>query len=322
MSFGLTNVPAVFMDLMNRVCKPYLDKFIIVFIDDILVYFKYEEEHGKHLEINLELLKKERFYAKFSKCDYWLDLVQFHGHVIDRKGVHVDLAKIDVIKNWDASMTPTEKDKKYKWGKKEDEAFQLLKQKLCSAPILALPERTKDFVVYYDVSLKGYGAVLMQWEKVIAYASYKLKKALGTNLDMSTAYHPQTYGQSERTIQMLEDMLYARVVDFVSSWKGVMCFGKRGKSSPRYIGPFKIQARVGLVAYTLELPEELKGIHKTFHVMNLKKCLAEGDIVVSMDENQLDDKLHKIEEQIEIVDQEVKRLKKSQIPILKFIGIR
>ncbi|GJS26720.1 putative reverse transcriptase domain-containing protein [Tanacetum coccineum] len=108
MPFGLTNAPAVFMDLMNRVCKPYLDKFVIVFIDDILVYYKDEEEHGKHLKIILELLKKERLYAKFSKCDFWLDSVQFLGHVIDRSGVHVDPAKIKAIKSWAAPTTPTE----------------------------------------------------------------------------------------------------------------------------------------------------------------------------------------------------------------------
>ncbi|GKA62812.1 putative reverse transcriptase domain-containing protein [Tanacetum coccineum] len=160
MSFGLTNAPAVFMDLMNRVCKPYLDKFIIVFIDDILVYSKDKEEHGKHLKIILELLKEERLYAKFSKCDFCLDSVQFLDHVIDNKGVHVDPAKIEAIRNWAASTTPTEvrqflrlvgyyrrfiegfsliskpltkltqKYKKYEWGKEEDEAFQLLKQKL------------------------------------------------------------------------------------------------------------------------------------------------------------------------------------------------
>ncbi|GKE26040.1 putative reverse transcriptase domain-containing protein [Tanacetum coccineum] len=108
MPFGLTNAPVVFIDLMNRVCKPYLDKFIIVFIDDILVYFKDEEEHGKHLKIILELIKRERLYAKFSKCDFWLDSVKFLGHVIDRSGVHVDPAKIEAIKNWAVPTTPTE----------------------------------------------------------------------------------------------------------------------------------------------------------------------------------------------------------------------
>nr|GEZ22280.1 putative reverse transcriptase domain-containing protein [Tanacetum cinerariifolium] len=108
MMFGLTNAPAMFMDLMNRVCKPYLDNFVIVFIDDIFVYSKDEEEHGKHLKIILELLKKERLYAKFSKCDFCLDSLQFLGHMIDRSGVHVDPAKIEAIKSWAAPMTPTE----------------------------------------------------------------------------------------------------------------------------------------------------------------------------------------------------------------------
>ncbi|GKE50729.1 putative reverse transcriptase domain-containing protein [Tanacetum coccineum] len=178
-----------------------------------------------------------------------------------------------------------------------------------------------------------------------------LHEALGMNLDMSTAYHPQRDGQSERIIQMLEDMLRACVIEFgsswdrhlplvefsynnsyhasikaapyealrakplefevgdmvllkVSPWKGTMRFRKRRKLSPRYICPFKILARVGPVAYTLELPEELKGIHSTFHVSNLKKCLAEGDVVVLMDEIQLDDKFHMIEEPVEVVDRE------------------
>ncbi|GJZ61239.1 putative reverse transcriptase domain-containing protein [Tanacetum coccineum] len=99
MPFGLTNTPAVFMDLMNQVCKPYLDKFVIVFIDDILIYSKDKEEHGEHLKIILELLKKEQLCAKFSKYDFWLDLIQFLGHVIDNKGVHVDPAKIEAIRN-------------------------------------------------------------------------------------------------------------------------------------------------------------------------------------------------------------------------------
>ncbi|GJT74407.1 putative reverse transcriptase domain-containing protein [Tanacetum coccineum] len=146
-----------------------------------------------------------------------------------------------------------------------------------------------------------------------------LREALGTNLDISTAYHPQTDGQSERTIQKLEDMLHACAIDFgsshlyagvsrqksyadrranplefevgdmvllkVSIWKGTIRFGKYRKLSPRYIRLFKILARVGHVAYTLELPEELKGIHSIFHVLNLKKCLSEGDIVVPMNED-------------------------------------
>ncbi|GKB98761.1 putative reverse transcriptase domain-containing protein [Tanacetum coccineum] len=205
MPFGLTNAPAVFMDLMNRVCKPYLDKFVIVFIDDILIYSKSEEEHAEHLKLILELLKKEELYAKFSKCEFWLSKVQFLGHVIDSEGIHVDPAKIESIKDWASPKTPTEirqflglagyyrrfiegfskiakpmtkltqKNVKFDWSEKAEAAFQLLKQKLCSAPILALPEGSENFVVYCDASRKGLGAVLMQREKVIAYASRQLK---------------------------------------------------------------------------------------------------------------------------------------------------
>ncbi|GKD37616.1 putative reverse transcriptase domain-containing protein, partial [Tanacetum coccineum] len=205
MPFGLTNAPAVFMDLMNRVCKPYLDKFVIVFIDDILIYSRNEEEHANHLRIILELLRKEKLYAKFSKCDFWIRIVQFLGHLIDSQGLHVDPAKIEAVKNWTSPTTPTEvrqflgltgyyrrfiegfskiakpltkltqKNKNYIWGEEQESAFQLLKQKLCEAPILALPEGNDDFVVYCDASLQGLGAVLMQREKVIAYASRQLK---------------------------------------------------------------------------------------------------------------------------------------------------
>ncbi|KAJ0513409.1 putative nucleotidyltransferase, Ribonuclease H [Helianthus annuus] len=205
MPFGLTNAPAVFMDLMNRVCKPYLDKFVIVFIDDILIYSKSQEEHEQHLRLILELLRKEQLYAKLSKCDFWLREVHFLGHVVNKDGIHVDPSKVDSIRNWPAPRTPTEirqflglagyyrrfikdfskiaqpltlltqKGVTYRWGNTQETAFQYLKDRLCSAPILSLPEGTDDFVVYCDASIQGLGCVLMQRDKVIAYASRQLK---------------------------------------------------------------------------------------------------------------------------------------------------
>nr|GFB66831.1 putative reverse transcriptase domain-containing protein [Tanacetum cinerariifolium] len=108
MPFGLTNVPVVFVDLMNRVCRPYLDKFVIVFIYDILIYSKTREEHVEHLRLVLGLLKKQKLYDKFSKCELWLREVQFLRHVINGNEIHVDPSKIEAVKNWKAPRTPTE----------------------------------------------------------------------------------------------------------------------------------------------------------------------------------------------------------------------
>ncbi|KAJ9558183.1 hypothetical protein OSB04_012797 [Centaurea solstitialis] len=205
MSFGLTNAPAAFMDLMNRVCKPYLDKFVIVFIDDILIYSKTAEEHGEHLRKVLEMLKREQLYAKFSKCEFWLKEVQFLGHIVTQEGIKVDPAKIEAIKDWESPKSPSEvrsflglagyyrrfiehfsaiatpltaltkKDVKFEWTSTCEYAFNNLKGKLTSAPILTLPNGTDGFVVYCDASKLGLGCVLMQDGKVIAYASRKLK---------------------------------------------------------------------------------------------------------------------------------------------------
>nr|GEY21546.1 reverse transcriptase domain-containing protein [Tanacetum cinerariifolium] len=473
MPFGLTNAPTVFMDLMNWVCKSYLDKFVIVFIDEILIYSKSEEELVEHLKLMLELLKKEELYAKFSKYP----------------------SKIESNKDWASPKTPTEirqflglagyyrrfiegflkiakpitkltwKNVKYDWSEKEKAAFKLLKQKLYSAPILALPEGSENFMVYCDASRKGLGAILIQKEKVIVdrltksahflpmketnsmekltrqylkevvsrhgvpvlvisdrdskFTSHfwrSLNEALGTQLDMSTNYHPQTDGQSKRTIQTLEDMLSACVIDFgkgwdrhlplvefsynngyhtsikaapfealygrkcrshicwaevryaqitgpkivhettkkiiqikkciqvaherqksyadrrrkplefevgdkvmlkMLPWKGVIHFGKRGKLNPCYIRPFKILAKVGMLSYRLELPEQLSRVHSTFHVSNLKKCFVDEPLAISLEEIQIDDKLYFIKEPVEIMDQEVKQLKQSRIPIVK-----
>ena len=169
---------------------------MIVFIDDILIYSKSEEEHERHLSTILKLLKDEQLYAKFSKCDFWIRKVQFLGHVIDCEGLHVDPAKVEAIEKWATPVKATEirqflglagyyrrfiegfskiakpltkltqKDKKYAWGEDEEEAFQILKRKLYSAPILALPDGMEDFVVYCDASYQGLGAVLMQRSKV------------------------------------------------------------------------------------------------------------------------------------------------------------
>nr|GEU34151.1 reverse transcriptase domain-containing protein [Tanacetum cinerariifolium] len=423
MLFGLTNAPTVFMDLMNRVCKPYLDKFVIIFIDDILIYSKSEEEHAEHLKLVLKLLKKEKLYANFSKCEFWLS----------RKNV------------------------KFDWSEKAEAAFHLLKQKLRSAPILALPEGSENFVVYCDASRKGLGAVLMQsekdlkkqywwlnmkaeiatyvnkcltcakvkaecqkpsgllvqlviriwkWENITMDFITKLPKtssrqdtiwvivdrltksahflpmketdsmekltrqylkevvlrhgvpvliisdrdskftshfwrlineALGTQLDMSTAYHLQTDCQSERTIQTLEDMLHACVIDFGKGWdrhiplvefynnsyhtsiKAALfeaLYGRKCQSPICWADVGDAQL-TGMLAYRLELSEQLSRVYGTFHVSNLKKCFIDEPLAIPLEEIQIDDKLHFIEEPVEIMDQEVKWLKQSRILIAK-----
>jgi hypothetical protein len=205
MSFGLTNAPAYFMNLMNKIFMEYLDKFVVVFLDDILIYSKTEEEHAEHLRLVLETLREHQLYAKLSKCEFWLSEVAFLGHIVSAGGISVDPEKIQAILDW---LSPTnvfeirsflglagyyrkfvegfssiakpmtqllKKDKKFEWTQKCEDSFQELKKRLTSAPILIMPDVTRSFDMYCDASRLGLGCVLMQEGKVVSYLSRQLR---------------------------------------------------------------------------------------------------------------------------------------------------
>nr|GEV93804.1 reverse transcriptase domain-containing protein [Tanacetum cinerariifolium] len=271
MPFGLTNAPVVFMDLMNRVCKPYLDKFILVFIDDILIYSRNKEEHAKHLRIILELLKREKLFIKdFSKIAKSLTIL-------------------------------TQKDKKFVWGEDQEMAFQILKQKLYEAPILALPEGNGDFVVYCNASIQDRDSHFTSrfWKSLQnalgpEIIHEKTKKIMQIRQQLQAARDRQRSYANIRQ-KPLEFQAGDRVMLKILPRKGTIRYGKRGKLNPRYIGPFKILNRIGPVAYKLELPEEFSNVHSTFHVSNLKKCLSDESLIIPMKELKLDDKLNFVE---------------------------
>nr|GEV44376.1 hypothetical protein [Tanacetum cinerariifolium] len=309
MSFGLTNALAVFMDLMNRMCKLYLDRFVIVFIDDILIYSKNRKEHERHLKLILKLLKEEKLYAKFSKYEFWLSKVKFLGHVIDSEGIHIDPAKIEAIKDWASPKTPTEirqflearkeenfingylpgminkldtrvdgtSDKMYQdlkklywWPNMKAKIATYVSKCLTCAKVKIEYQKPSDTIrVIVDCLTKSAYFLPMREDDTLEkltrqYLKESLNKALGTRLDMSTSYHPETDGQSERTIQTLEDILRACVLDFRK--------------------------------------EQLSRVHSTFHVSKLKKCMADEPLAIPLDEIQVDDKLNFIEEPVEIMD--------------------
>jgi len=200
MPFGVTNAPGVFMKYMNRIFHAYLARFVVVFIDDILVYSKSKEEHVEHLKIVLQVLKEKKLYAKLSKSEFWLNEVSFLGHVISGSGIVVDPSKVDVVSQWETSKSVIEarsflglagyyrrfiegfsklallltqltcKGKAFVW-----DTFNELKQRLTTALVLILPKPDEPFVVYCDASMLGFGGVLMQDNKVVAYASWQLR---------------------------------------------------------------------------------------------------------------------------------------------------
>jgi len=205
MPFSVTNASAIFMDYMNRIFHRLLDQFVVVFIDDILIYSKTLEEHEEHLQIILQILREKKLYAKFSKCEFWLEKVKFLGHVIFNKGVLVDLTKVEAVLQWEPQKTVTEiqnflglaiyyrrfiegfskivvpltqltkKGQAFVWTEKFENSFQELKKRLTISLVLALPDPTRHFVIFRDASKMGLGCVLMQDRKVVAYASRQLR---------------------------------------------------------------------------------------------------------------------------------------------------
>ncbi|KAL4281174.1 hypothetical protein GQ457_03G022010 [Hibiscus cannabinus] len=205
MPFGLTNALAAFMDLMNKIFYKYLDQFVVVFIDDILVYSRTEEDHDKHLRLVLQNLLENQLYAKLSKCEFWIREVVFLGHVVSFEGIRVDPKKVEAVVNWKQPKSVTEirsflglagyyqrfvsgfskvaapltkllqKGVKYEWSDARQQAFEIFKEALINAPVLTQPVSGKEFVVYSDASYVGLGCVLMQEGRVVAYASRQLK---------------------------------------------------------------------------------------------------------------------------------------------------
>jgi hypothetical protein len=206
MSFGLTNAPTYFMYLMNKVFMEYLDKFVVVFIDDMLIFSKNEEEQDEHLHLVLQKLRENQLYAKLSKCKFWLKEVSFLAHSISEGGISVDPSKVKDVLSWTTPHNVSDsqsflglagyyeqfiegfskiakpmeellkKGKTFEWTPRRETGFQELKKRLTTAPVLIMPDMEKPFSIYYGASDQGLGCVLMQDGHVVAYASRQLRK--------------------------------------------------------------------------------------------------------------------------------------------------
>ncbi|WMV46128.1 hypothetical protein MTR67_039513 [Solanum verrucosum] len=487
MSFGLTNAPAAFMDSMNRVFKQYLDLFVIVFIDDILIYSRNENEHESHLRVVLQTLKDRQLFAKLNKCKFWLQLVAFLGHIVSTEGIRVDSHKIEAVKQWPRPTSPTDIRNFFDDCEK---SFAELKTRSTVALVLTLPEGSNGYVIYYDASRVGLGRVLMQRGKVIAYASRQLKAnvvadvlsrlsmgsvahvgeqrkelardvhrlaPLGVRLmsisdsgvtvqngaksslvvklkgkqdsdpillelkgavhqqrveifsqggDCVLHYHgrlcvpnmgelrqhilveahnsrfcgqvPQLLASQGRTsettrqhdsISVIVDRVTksshffaVKITDLVeyyaklyineivrehgvplsimsdrgpqftshfwksfqkglgysvSPMKGVMRFGKKGKLSPKYVGPYRILKRISKMAYELELPADFAIVHPVFHISLLKNCVGDPASVVPLETVDVKDSISYEDVPVEILDRQVRRLRNKEVVSIK-----
>ncbi|GJZ97672.1 putative reverse transcriptase domain-containing protein [Tanacetum coccineum] len=286
-----------------------------------LMNTKSKEEHEVHLKLVLESLRKEKLYAKFSKCEFWLEEVHFLGHVVNHN-----------VFTW---TQPCEE---------KDIATYVSKCRIC---LRGEGYNVKDFwLAVHSLRYLSENEIESPWILSLNF------QGQSSEYDVIWVMHPQADEQSERMIQTLEDIMRACVIDFGGSYqlsircapckalygkkcrspvlwadirgssligpeKGVVHLGKKGKLAPRYVGPFEILERTVLVAYRLRLPEELIGAHDTFHVSNLKNCLGNANLHVPLNEIKIDKTLHFVEEPIKIIDREIKSLKRSRIPLVK-----
>ncbi|XP_058202949.1 uncharacterized protein LOC131317410 [Rhododendron vialii] len=286
MPFGLTNAPATFMDLMNRIFRAYLDRFVVVFVDDILIYSPTEEEHQSHLTIVLEILREHQLYAKLSKCEFWLSEVKFLGHVVSKGGVSVDPGKIESVMNWQRPKNVFEIREATLVGpdmiKETSESMKAIRQRLKKAQ-----ERTTEQV-----------------------------KVIRQRL-LTAQSRQKNYADRRRCPLSFEegDHVFLKV----SPRRGLSRFGKKGKLSPRYIGPFDIIEKIGEVAYRLALPPKLSGVHDVFHVSMLRKYEPDPSHVLQWSELELEADVSYGEEPMRILDSRDQILRGKTIPLVRVL---